>query len=68
MVMQVKLLSYDLSNKTFVNLGAVTKLEAETNKGNLLSEICEVLVNHSLLWQSENELICPYSPYSLDKA
>lgn len=51
MVMQVKLLSYDLHNKSFVNLRAGTKLEAETNKGNLLSEICGLLVNHSLLWQ-----------------
>lgn len=51
MVMQVKLFSYDLHNKTFVNLRAGTKLEAETNEGNLLSEIHEVLGNHSLLWQ-----------------
>lgn len=30
MVMQVKLFSYDLHNKTFVKLRAGTKLEAET--------------------------------------
>lgn len=52
MVMQVKLLTYVLHNKTFVDLRAGTKLEAETNKGILLSVINEVLVNHSLLRQS----------------
>lgn len=48
MVMQVKL----LHNKTFFNLRAGTKLEAEPNTGSLLSEIREVLVNCPLLCQS----------------
>lgn len=35
--------------KTFVDVRTEAKLEAELKKGNFLSEIGEVFVNHSLL-------------------